>query len=64
MTISEKRKRVLDFIAAYIEEKNYPPTLRDIGKGCGISSTAVVQYYVKVLERDGYIHVIMTSPEA
>ena len=56
MPISEKRKQVLDFIAAYIEEKNYPPSLRDIGKGCGISSTSVVQYYVKVLERDGFIH--------
>jgi len=56
MPISEKRKRVLDFIAAFIEEENYPPTLRDIGKGCGITSTAVVQYYVKVLERDGFIH--------
>jgi repressor LexA len=56
MPISEKRKRVLDFIAAYIEEKNYPPSLRDIGKGCGISSTSVVQYYMKVLERDGFIH--------
>ena len=56
MAISEKRKRVLDFIAAFIEEKNYPPSLRDIGKGCGISSTSVVQYYMKVLERDGFIH--------
>jgi len=56
MPISEKRKRVLDFITAYIEEKNYPPSLRDIGKGCGISSTSVVQYYMKVLERDGFIH--------
>ena len=56
MPISEKRKRVLDFIAAFIEEKNYPPSFRDIGNGCGISSTSVVQYYVKALERDGYIH--------
>jgi len=56
MPISEKRKRVLDFIAAFIEEKNYPPSFRDIGNGCGISSTSVVQYYVKVLERDGFIH--------
>jgi repressor LexA len=53
--LSPKRKRILDFIAGFIREKDYPPSVRDIVKGCGISSTTVVQYYLNVLERDGYI---------
>jgi repressor LexA len=32
------------------------PTIRDILKGCNISSTAVVQHHLNVLEREGRIH--------
>lgn len=55
MTISPKRKLVLDFITEFIEEKGYAPSIRDIANGCAISSTSVAQYYVKALEREGYI---------
>lgn len=37
------------------EGKDYPPTVRDILRGCGISSTSVVDYNLKILEREGYI---------
>ena len=56
MPISSKRKRVLDFITRFIEEKGYAPSMRDIADGCTISSPSVAQYYVKALEREGYIH--------
>ena len=54
--ISPKRKRVLDFITAFIEERGYAPSIRDIASGCSTSSPSVAQYYVKALERDGYIN--------
>ncbi len=53
--ISPKRKRILDFITGFIEDKGYPPSIRDIASGCSISSPSVAQYYVTALERDGYI---------
>jgi repressor LexA len=37
------------------EEKDYPPSIRDIVKACGISSTSVVDYNLKILEKEGYI---------
>jgi len=37
------------------EEKDYPPTIRDIVKACKISSTSVVDYNLKILEKEGYI---------
>ena len=45
----------MKFVQDFIEEKSYPPTVRDIQKGCGISSTAVVQHHLSVLEREGSI---------
>jgi len=46
---------MLNFMRRFREEKDYPPTIRDIVKGCGISSTSVVDYNLKVLEREGHI---------
>lgn len=53
--LSLKRKRILDFITSFVDEKGYAPSVRDVVKGCGISSSSVAQYHLNVLERDGYI---------
>jgi repressor LexA len=54
--ISETRQRIFKFIRDFIEERGYAPTVRDILKGCNISSTAVVQHHLNILEREGHIH--------
>lgn len=53
--ISPKRKQILDFIASFIQQKGYAPSVRDVVKGCGISSPSIAQYHLNVLEREGYI---------
>ena len=50
-----KQQRIIDFIHRFLVDKGYPPTIRDIQGGCGISSTSVVDYRLKILEREGYI---------
>ena len=54
-TLSTKQKQILAFLRRFREEKDYPPTIRDILKACGISSTSVVDYNLKILEKEGYI---------
>ena len=54
-TLSSKQKKILSFLRKFREEKDYPPTVRDILKGCKISSTSVVDYNLKILEREGLI---------
>ena len=49
------RERVLEFIRKFIEERGYPPTIRDIARGCGIKVPSLVQYHLEVLEREGHI---------
>ena len=53
--LSLKRKGILDFITSFIDGKGYAPSVRDIVKGCGISSSSIAQYHLNVLEREGYI---------
>jgi repressor LexA len=53
--LSAKQRSILDFIRNFIREKDYPPSIRDIQLGCDISSTSVVDYNLKALERLGHI---------
>jgi repressor LexA len=53
--LSTKQKEILAFLRRFREEKDYPPTIRDIVKACKISSTSVVDYNLKILEKEGYI---------
>jgi repressor LexA len=54
-SLSAKQSSILRFIRDFIREHDYPPSIRDIQDGCGISSTSVVDYNLKALERLGYI---------
>ena len=53
--LSSKQQKILEFLRQFIREKDYPPSIRDIQLGCEISSTSVVDYNLKALERIGYI---------
>jgi repressor LexA len=46
---------VLRFIAREIEERGYPPTIREIGEALDIRSTNGVNDHLKALERKGYL---------
>ena len=53
--ITDRQKAVLAFIADSIEERGYPPTLREIGNQLGIRSTNGVNDHLRALERKGYL---------
>jgi repressor LexA len=53
--LSERQKKILDFIREFISDHQFPPTIREIGKTVGISSTSLVKNNLDVLEREGYI---------
>ncbi|HET9199993.1 MAG TPA: transcriptional repressor LexA [Dehalococcoidia bacterium] len=53
--LSDKQSRILKFIEEFIEEHDYPPSIRDIQTNCQISSTSVVDYNLKRLQDAGYI---------
>lgn len=53
--LSARQEAILDFMRKFIDEHDYPPSIRDIQVGCGISSTSVVDYNLKALEKAGFI---------
>lgn len=62
--LTEKQKRVLKYIEQEVSRCNYPPSVREIGKALGISSTATVHAYLDILESKGYIARMKTKPRA
>ena len=53
--LSAKQQSILKFMREFIDQRDYPPSIRDIQDGCTISSTSVVDYNLKALEQKGFI---------
>ncbi len=54
--LSSKQRCIIDFIGRFWRDNSYPPSIREIVAGCGLSSTSVADYNLKALEQGGYIH--------
>ena len=63
-TLTGKRREILDFIAAQVRERGYPPSVREIGVAVGLASTSTVQAHLNTLQRQGYLRRDPTKPRA
>lgn len=62
--LSAKRRQILDFIAAQLRERGYPPSVREIGEAVGLASSSTVHNHLGILERQGYLRRDPTKPRA
>jgi len=53
--LNKREKAILKYIEKQVKENGYPPSVREIGKAVGLSSTATVHSYITALEKKGYI---------
>ncbi|MCX6069848.1 MAG: transcriptional repressor LexA [Chloroflexi bacterium] len=53
--LSDRQRRMLEFIQTHGREHGYPPSIREIGRAVGISSTSVVNYNLNRLVEEGYL---------
>src|SRR5918999_5933542 len=51
----ERRQRIVDFIARTVDERGYPPSVREIADAVGLASTSAVHHHLIALERDGLL---------
>ena len=52
--LDRRQLRMLAFIRDHTARNSFPPTVREIVKGCGLSSNSVAQYNLQVLEHRKY----------
>jgi repressor LexA len=55
MALSERQRKILEFIKSFALNNGYPPTIREIGEAVSISSTSVVNYNLNALQKEGLI---------
>ena len=53
--LTEKDKIAYSAISKFIKENGYPPSVRELCKIMGKSSTATIKYRLKSLEQKGFI---------
>ena len=53
--ITQRQQDVLSYIGEYVEEKGFPPAVRDIAKRFNLASAAGVHKHIKALVRKGYL---------
>jgi repressor LexA len=62
--ITARQRRILDFIRRTIQERGYPPTVREIGEAVGLASSSSVHAQLANLERLGLVRRDATKPRA
>ena len=62
--LTERQKKILDYIKLAVREKGYPPSVREIGKAVGLTSSSTVHSHLSTLEEMGYIRRDPTKPRA
>jgi len=62
--LNEKQRKILDFLKQQIEEKGYPPSVREICSAMGYKSTSTVHGYIEQLQKNGYLQKDPTKPRA
>ncbi len=50
-----RKQRIIEYIAATLRARGYPPSVREIAQAVDLASTSAVHHHLAVLERDGYL---------
>ena len=64
LKLTKRQQEIFDFIKRYSAEHGYPPTVRDIGKAIGLTSSSTVHAHLANLEKLGLIRRDPTKPRA
>ena len=62
--LTKRQKEIFDFISGYASKHGYPPTVREIGKAVGLTSSSTVHAHLANLEKIGLLRRDPTKPRA
>jgi repressor LexA len=64
LKLTKRQQEIFDFIKRYSSDHGYPPTVRDIGKAIGLTSSSTVHAHLSNLEKLGLLRRDPTKPRA
>ncbi|WP_369797522.1 transcriptional repressor LexA [Nocardia sp. CNY236] len=59
-----RQRKVLEVIRTSVNERGYPPSIREIGDAVGLTSTSSVAHQLRALERKGFLRRDPNRPRA
>src|SRR3954449_5352180 len=64
LNLTKRQKEIFEFIKRYSDSHGYPPTVRDIGKAIGLTSSSTVHAHLANLEKVGLLRRDPSKPRA
>jgi repressor LexA len=64
LNLTKRQQEIFDYVKRYVSEHGYPPTVRDIGKAIGLTSSSTVHAHLSNLEKLGVLRRDPTKPRA
>src|ERR687894_325609 len=64
MDLTKRQKEIFEYIRRYASKHGYPPTVREIGKAVGLTSSSTVHAHLANLEKIGLLRRDPTKPRA
>ena len=62
--LTARQQEIWQFLAEYVDDHGYPPTVREIGDAVGLASPSTVHAHLANLERAGLLRRDPTKPRA
>ena len=63
-TLSDKRRKILEFIESSVRDRGFPPSVREIGEAVGLASSSTVHAHLNILQEAGYLRRDPSKPRA
>ena len=64
MNLTKRQQEIFDYVKQHVSDHGYPPTVRDIGKAIGLTSSSTVHAHLANLEKLGLLRRDPTKPRA
>src|SRR5437588_4685418 len=64
LNLTKRQQEIFDFIKRYSARHGYPPTVRDIGRAIGLTSSSTVHAHLANLEKIGLLRRDPAKPRA
>lgn len=62
--LTARQQRILEHLRDSLEQRGYPPSMREIGEAVGLTSSSSVAHQLKVLEEKGFVRRDPNRPRA
>ncbi len=63
-TLTQRQQDIIDFIERTVNDRGYPPSVREIGEAVGLTSPSTVHSHLATLQRLGFLKRDPTKPRA